>query len=148
MMRCPQPPEYLPERPEGVSNDLFEGAWLTEESTRLITGRGSRHASLYIVPTTRGWLCQVITVDPAGAESVSAAGGCITDFSKSTPIGLNIFDPDVVDSGKSAIVAGVVPETVTSIAVSVDGQTHTTPIENHAFLYELAEPTRCAVALC
>jgi hypothetical protein len=134
-------PLAVSERPDGTSNELFEGAWLIGESKQLVPAKGSRHASFYVVPTTRGWLCQVVTVDPAGEESVSAAGGCITDFSPSTPIGLNILDSDAVDSGEPVIVAGVLPKDVTAISVIVGGRGHAASIENGAYLYELVDPT-------
>lgn len=137
------PPEAqalaISERPAGVSDELFEGAWLTNQSRRLLSGRGGWNASLYVVPTSKGWLCQVLVVTTAEIASSRAAGGCVTYFSDPTPVGLIVFDPDAVEDGGPDVVAGTVPDRVSSIDVVINDQAHRAPIENNAYLYELAD---------
>jgi hypothetical protein len=124
-------------RPAGVSDQLFEGAWLTSRSRRLRAMEGTWPASLYAVPTSRGRLCQVLLVSSARrVDRPVASGGCVTNFSGSTPIGLIVFRPAAARG--PAIVAGIVPNRVTAIHLRVGRTSYRAPIRNHAYLYELA----------
>lgn len=136
------PPEALgfavSSRPAGVPNELFEGAWLTDQSRRLRRVEGKWDASFYAVPTATGQLCEALVVRSGNDLARSpATGGCVRDFSTSTPIGLVVFDPDAADAGGPVIVAGAVPNRVASIRVVVDGKSYPARIENNAYLYEL-----------
>jgi hypothetical protein len=129
-------------RPPGVPSELFEGAWLTDRSRLLRTVKGKWDASLYVVPTSMGRLCQVLVVQSAKANARSpATGGCVRDFAGSTPIGLIVFDPDAVDAGGPVIVAGVVPNRVVAIRVVAHGKSYPARIQNSAYLYELGSST-------
>jgi hypothetical protein len=138
----PRVAQSLPisERPAGVSDRLFEGAWLTGQSRHLQSLESQREAALYVVPTARGWLCQILVVSSTiDAGSSPAAGGCVTDFSGATPIGLIVFDPDAVDAGRSFIVAGAVADDVRSVDIVVGGKAHQVTVRNNSYIYELSD---------
>lgn len=128
------------ERPHGVPDQQYEGAWQLDESRRLRTSSGWWHVGLYVVPTTRGKLCQVLAVysTTTGPHS-RGAGGCLTHFSSASPSGAIIFDPDAVDAGGPVIVAGAAPDDVETVDVVVKGVAHRVQIRENAYVYELED---------
>lgn len=128
------------ERPASVPESLFEGAWITSQSRRLVTASGHWDASLYVVPTDRGWLCTALVVhSPKGPNMSPGAGGCLSAFSDASPASLRVFDPDGLNAGGPAIVASVVPADVESVDVVVNGVSARATIQDQAVLYELQD---------
>lgn len=124
------------QKPSGVPESQFEGAWQLGRSRRLVAGAGASGASVFAVPTDKGRVCSVIVVPPS-----AAAGGCVDAFSSTMPAGWTVFDPDELDAGRAVIVAGVVPDGVTSVGVAVDGTVANASVTQNAFVYQLSSAT-------
>jgi hypothetical protein len=59
---------------ESSHREAFEGRALLDQSRLVIANAGSRNVDIYLVPTTKGFVCSYI-VDPTG-ELAGGLGGC------------------------------------------------------------------------
>jgi hypothetical protein len=125
----------LQEGAGSVSAALQPGALATSSSRLLLSDLGTRGASLYAFRTTKGQVCTVFT-------STYGSAGCFERFTPEAPISWDIRDVDQVGSGLPAVVDGMVPNDVSSIAVVVGGVSYPAQMNNNAFFYEL--PTAAA----
>jgi hypothetical protein len=127
----------LDERPAGVNDSLYEGAWRTEEAELLLSDVGSSDIRIHAVPTSKGKACLALTLSPSDPTMPDGAGGCIGAFNARSPVALTVFDPDAVSDGDPVVVGGLAPTGVTGVAIVVDGVSHPALLENNAFAYEL-----------
>ena len=113
-----------------VSPELRPGLPVLSRSRLLLADVGSRHGAIYVVPTTTGNVCFLVTLGPQG---------CSTGFTQASPVDVTIFDGDGFGYGKPAAVTGLVPDDVTGVTVFVDGSGHAARIASNAYFYELPD---------
>jgi hypothetical protein len=114
-----------------ASSDANPGSLASSKSRLLLSGLGSRGASLYAIPTSKGAVCTVF-------NGTYGSAGCFDRFTDDAPVSVDVRDVDQVGGGLPAIVDGLAPSNVKAIDVTVDGRRHAATLANNAFFYELA----------
>lgn len=118
-------------RPAGVDDQLYEGAWLVDQTKQLGSSGGW---TMYAVPTDRGRVCYaMVRLD-------SAAGACVKSFMPEQPISVTVYDPDLVNAGVPVVVGGLASDQVSHVFVVVDGAKQQAALAKNSFLYELEDP--------
>lgn len=113
-----------------VDQRLRPGALELDRSRKLLsTAQGG---ALYAVPTSTGHVCYF---------AVGAGAGCVASF-EDLPGRVAWFagDPDRVGAGEPATVGGVVPDDVTGVDVTVNGEVHAATLANNGFVFHLDDP--------
>lgn len=127
----------------GCEEDMIEswggclGTPLGDESRLLLAAPGSTNISLYAWPTENGGVCFAWS---------GGAGGCVVDFQYHarvygrSPAFMGI-DPDHEGTGAPGALVGVVPDSVVSAEVVVQGQRRPAIVESNGLFYELPDPS-------
>jgi hypothetical protein len=110
--------------PTGITDDMYEGIELTDQSRELLSHQGTRNLDVYAYPTSKGRVC--FTTSGGG-------GGCVTG---KDPLGVLESVPPVVSAGTPITVAGIIPDNVKSVLVDVGSGTESAVVENNAYFYE------------
>jgi hypothetical protein len=105
------------------------GEAVADRSRLLLSGVGSRAASLYAWPTTDGWVCFAWD---------EGEGGCTPHFEGSRASFLGI-DPDEPGVGAPGSVVGLIPDDVVAVDVAVRGASHPATLGRNSFFYELPD---------
>jgi hypothetical protein len=117
--------EFTANRP-GLPAGLLPGTALLAQSRLLLSDIGPRLSRLYVVPTTKGQVCELVMPD--------GGGGCIGGFARpGHPISTAQSDN---------LLVGLVPDDITAIAaIESDGTTVPVTIQRNAFAVAAAPGT-------
>ena len=105
------------------------GALGVTQSRRVLSNQGSTHVDVYVFLNSKGQVCVVYS-------AIYGSDGCFGSFTPDSPVSYAATDPDQVGAGYPAIVAGLVPSTVASVGVMVNGKEQPATLENGAYFYE------------
>lgn len=112
---------------DGVPNEAVDpGSFLLSESRLLLSDLGARSGKFYVVPTSKGQLCYIITgyLD----------AGCVSPHPLATRgIDWGLSDNDALGAGDPLIVHGLVANDIAEVDVLVAGQSERAILANNAF---------------
>lgn len=113
-------------QPAGVDPALFEGLQLPAQSRLLLADAGSLGIDIYGYPTSKGRVCFLMS---------SGAGGCV---SRDHPVGWIETAPGASELREGVLIriAGIVPNNVRSVYVSLAGALEAARHDNNAFYWE------------
>jgi hypothetical protein len=106
------------------------GSLLLSDSRLLLSGLGARGGEFFVVPTSKGQLCFVIT-------GYLDAGCLSSDRLATRGIDWGLSDNDSLGTGEPLIVHGLVANNVTEVDLIVAGQAIRTILANNAFYGEV-----------
>lgn len=113
----------------GLPEAIQPGAADPAQSRALLFGLGSESETFYAVPTAKDGVCLVL--------SSHGALGCVDRFSFAVPYVWDVRDPDQQGAGRPVIVDGLVPGSVVSVRIRVDGSFERASFGSGGFFYEL-----------
>ncbi len=109
--------------PTGAGND--PGVLQLSASRRLLANVGAAGVDLFVVPTSIGKVCYVITGGPTG---------CYDQFSNG-PLVYGEYDPDALGSGTPISLYGLARGDVTAVFAVVAGKREPATLGRNAFFY-------------
>jgi hypothetical protein len=112
------------------SDQLDPGQLEFSQSRRLFAKVGSADGAFYVIPTSKGQLCYVIT-------GFSSAGCLASAPLASTGIDWGLSDNDGLGTGEPLVVHGLVANEVVGVDVVAGGKIHQAVLTNNAFYTEL-----------
>jgi hypothetical protein len=116
---------------DGVPSEAVDpGSLLLSESRLLLSDLGTRSGKFYVVPTSKGQLCYIIT-------GYLDAGCLSPDPLAARGIDWGLSDNDALGVGEPLIVHGLVANNVAAVDVVVAGEAHRAVLANNAFYREV-----------
>jgi hypothetical protein len=118
---------------DGVPSEAVDpGSLLLSESRLLLSDLGTRSGKFYVVPTSKGQLCYIIT---GYLDAGCLAPGPVA----ARGIDWGLSDNDALGGGDPLVVHGLVANDVAEVDVVVAGQSERAILANNAFYREVDE---------
>jgi hypothetical protein len=116
-----------------LAPEVRNGTVLIASSHLALSDLGASRSSFYVVPTSKGRICLVITNGPQGCEDAG--------FTPARPGTWGLVDPDGYGKGGPTSVYGLVPNNADRVTVVDDhGAGSDAPLANNAYYLELPNP--------
>jgi hypothetical protein len=112
-----------------IAEELRPGTPDTGTSHRLLHDVGPNHADVYVVQTSKGRVCFVVTSGPYG--------GCFETFGGDSPVAYTVTDADQNYAGQPSEIFGFAPDRVGSVDVVEGGTAYAADLQNNALYYRL-----------
>lgn len=102
------------------------GPGLASQARELAADLGSAHVDIYAFPTARGGACVVVV-------GTGNPGTCLDRFDRNrTPLAASFF----TGAGLPLTIAGLVPDSVQAVDITIGGQSHAATIHGNALFFQ------------